>query len=90
MNKQELVAAVAEQTMMSKAKSEAAVNAALKAITSELAKGGAVSLIGFGRFEVRRREARSARNPQSGESMLVPARAVPAFKPGSQLKEAIN
>ncbi|MCQ6289366.1 HU family DNA-binding protein, partial [Bacillus cereus] len=47
-------------------------------------------LIGFGSFEVRERAAREGRNPQSGESIAIPARKVPAFKAGKQLKEAIS
>ena len=90
MNKTELVAAVAAKTGQTKKAAEGSINAALQAITEELAKGGAVQLIGFGSFEVRSRAARTARNPRTGEPIQVNAAKTPAFKAGKALKDAIN
>ncbi|MCQ6318891.1 HU family DNA-binding protein, partial [Bacillus cereus] len=67
-----------------------AVDTLLESIQQALQNGDNVQLIGFGSFEVRERAAREGRNPQSGESIAIPARKVPAFKAGKQLKEAIS
>ncbi|KKN85047.1 hypothetical protein LCGC14_0282160 [marine sediment metagenome] len=90
MNKQDLITAMSEQTMMTKAQCEGALNALLDTVSNTLARGESVSLIGFGRFDVRKREERSGRNPQTGKPLLLPAKNVPAFKPGSQLKAVVN
>ena len=89
MNKAELINAVAEKTSLSKKDSEAAVNAALEAITAALADGDKVQLVGFGSFEVKKREARVGRNPKTKEEIQIPASKVPAFKAGKALKDAI-
>ena len=90
MNKTELIAAVAKKADLSKKDAEAAVNAAVAAITAALKKGDKVQLIGFGTFEVRKRAAKQARNPQTGAVIKVPATKVPAFKAGSALKAAVK
>ena len=90
MNKQDLITEMSEQTMMTKAQCEGALNALLDTVSNTLARGESVSLIGFGRFDVRKREERSGRNPQTGKPLLLPAKNVPAFKPGSQLKAVVN
>lgn len=59
-------------------------------ITESLVKGAKVQLVGFGSFEVRERSARKGRNPQTGEEIEIPATKNPAFKPGKQLKDAVN
>ena len=87
MNKSELINAVAEKAALSKKDSEAAVTAALDAITAALAEGEEVRLVGFGTFEVKKREARIGRNPATKEEIQIPATKVPAFKPGKALKE---
>lgn len=89
MNKSELINAVAEKTALSKKDSEAAVSAALDAITAALADGDEVRLVGFGTFEVKKREARIGRNPQTKEEIQIPATKVPAFKPGKALKDIV-
>ena len=89
MNKAELINAVAEKTSLSKKDSEAAVNAALEAITAALADGDKVQLVGFGSFEVKKREARVGRNPKTKEEIQIPASKVPAFKAGKALKDAV-
>ena len=89
MNKSELINAVAEKAALSKKDSEAAVTAALDAITAALAEGEEVRLVGFGTFEVKKREARIGRNPKTKEEIQIPATKVPAFKPGKALKEVV-
>ena len=89
MNKTELVAAVAEQTGMSKKDTEAAVTAALEVITAALADSEKVQLVGFGAFEVKARAERIGRNPKTKESIKIPASKVPMFKPGKALKDAV-
>ena len=90
MNKSDLVGHVAGETGLRRPAAEAAVNAVLSCISGSLARGEAVSLIGFGTFSARRRPARTARNPRTGETMAVPASTVAAFKPGKSLKDAVN
>lgn len=89
MNKAELVAVVAEKTELSKKDCEKAVNAALDSIKAVLAEGGKVQLVGFGSFEVKEREARVGRNPQTKEEIQIPASRVPVFKAGKALKDAV-
>ena len=89
MNKSELVDAVAAATDGTKADAQASVDAVLDAITDSLQKGDRVALTGFGTFEVRQRAARTARNPQTGETINVKATKVPAFKAGKGLKDAV-
>ena len=89
MNKSELINAVAEKAALSKKDSESAVTAALDAITAALAEGDEVRLVGFGTFEVKKREARMGRNPKTKEEIKIPATKVPAFKPGKALKEVV-
>lgn len=89
MNKSELINAVAEKAALSKKDSEAAVAAALDAITAALADGDEVRLVGFGTFEVKKREARIGRNPKTKEEIQIPATKVPSFKPGKALKDVV-
>ena len=90
MNKAELINAVAEKAALSKKDSEAAVNAALEAITAALADGEKVQLVGFGSFEVKKREERVGRNPKTNEEIKIPASKVPAFKASKTLKDTIG
>ena len=90
MNKTELVAAVAEETKLSKKDSQKAVNAVLETITYELEKGEKVTLVGFGTFEVRNRAERQGRNPATKETITIPASKSPAFKAGKGLKDRVN
>ena len=89
MNKTELINAVAEKAVLSKKDSEAAVTAALDVISAALAEGDKVQLVGFGTFEVKKRAARTGRNPKTKEPVEIPASKVPAFKPGKALKDAV-
>lgn len=90
MNKPELVNAIAEKTGLNKKDSERAVNALVESISEALAKGDKVSLVGFGTFEVRTRQARTGRNPRTGQTLTIPAAKVPAFKPGKQLRDMVK
>jgi len=87
--KNDLIAAVAEGAGLTKKQAAAAVDAFIRAITDALAAGEKVNLIGFGSFSVRERKAREGRNPQTGEKIQIPAKKVPVFKPGKQLREAV-
>ena len=89
MNKAELINAVADKAALSKKDSEAAVNAALEAITGALSDGEKVQLVGFGSFEVKKREARVGRNPKTKEAIEIPASKVPVFKAGKALKDVV-
>ena len=87
MNKTELVAAMAEQTQLSKKDTEAALKAFVDVVAAELKNGGKVQLVGFGTFEVSERAAREGRNPQTGASMQIKASKTPKFKAGKALKD---
>ena len=90
MNKTELIDAVAEAADLTKAESSRAVDAVVAAVTKALKDGDAVTLVGFGTFQVRDRAARTGRNPKTGEDIVIPATIVPAFKPGKALKDALK
>ncbi len=90
MNKGDLVAAVADQTDITKSQAAAAVDAVLDAITSTLKKGEEVRLVGFGTFAVTKRPAGTARNPRTGETIATAASIAPKFKAGAGLKSAVN
>ena len=89
MNKSELIDAVASKGNLTKKDSEAAVNAVVEAVKEALTKGDKVQLVGFGTFEVRNRNARTGLNPQTKETIKIPATKVPAFKAGKALKDAV-
>lgn len=90
MTKQELIDTVSDEVGLSKKDAGKAIDAMISSITKTLKKGDKVQLVGFGTFEVRKRSAREGRNPQTGQSIKIPARKTPAFKPGKALKEAVN
>jgi len=90
MNKQDLVAAMAVGSELTKVDSEKALNAATEAISAALKKGGSIQLIGFGTFSVSDRAARTGRNPQSGKEIQIAAKKVVKFKTGKALNESIQ
>ncbi|MDO4833399.1 MAG: HU family DNA-binding protein [Bacillota bacterium] len=90
MNKTELIEAVANSTELSKKDAGNAVAAVFDEMTKALKAGDKVQMIGFGTFEVRKRAARIARNPQTGEEIEIKATQVPAFKAGKALKDAVK
>ena len=90
MNKTDLIDSVAAKTKMTKKASEQAINAVFGSMEESLAKQDKVQIIGFGTFEVRKRAQRKGRNPQTGESIQIPARRVPGFKAGKELRARVN
>lgn len=90
MNKSELIAEVAAKADLTKKDADAAVNAAIAAITDALTKGDKVQLVGFGTFEVRARGARTGRDPRTNKEIKIPASKAPAFKAGKALKDTVN
>ncbi|MAQ06665.1 MAG: DNA-binding protein HU [SAR116 cluster bacterium] len=90
MNKNELVASVAEASGLSKADAGRAVDGVIGAITGALKSGGDVRIVGFGTFSVANRKATTGRNPRTGEPIQIKASKMPKFKPGTPLKEAVN
>jgi DNA-binding protein HU-beta len=90
MNKGEFVSAVADAAEMTKADAERAVEALFKVVKKALKSGDSISLVGFGTFSVRKRAARTGRNPRTGDTIKIKASKVPAFKAGKGLKDAIN
>ena len=90
MTKAELVEFIAENADLTKADSTRALEAMIEGVTAGLKKKGKVTLVGFGTFNAKRREARNGRNPQTGETVKIAARTVPKFKAGNKLKDALN
>ena len=90
MTKTELIDNVAAQTNLTKKDSGKAVDAVVAGISGALANGDKVTLVGFGSFEVKKREARQGRNPQNGKPINIPARKVPVFRAGKALKDAVK
>jgi DNA-binding protein HU-beta len=90
MNKSELIQAVAESAEVSKAAAARAVDGMVEAVTGALKKGATVTLVGFGTFSVRKRAARTGRNPRTGAQIKIPSTKTPVFKPGKALKDAVK
>lgn len=90
MNKQELIAAVAEKAGLTKAQAQAALDAAIEAVIEALKKGDEVRLVGFGTFSAPMRGERKVRIPGTGDTKTLPAARMPKFKPGKGLKDAVN
>ena len=89
MNKAQLVEEVAAEVGLTKKVTNNTVDAITLAITNSLAKGEKVALVGFGTFQVQRRKARQGVNPQTGAKITIPAKDVPKFRPGRNLREAV-
>lgn len=90
MNKTELVASVAEKAGITKKDAEKVINAVFNSIEEALASNDKVQIIGFGTFEVKTREERKGRNPQTGKEITIPASKSPVFKAGKGLKDVVN
>jgi integration host factor subunit beta len=90
MTKAELVDTVSRASDLTRKHSEVIVDAVFTSIMAALQKGDKIELRGFGSFRVRRRGSRTGRNPKTGAGVLVPAKRVPHFKPGKELRELIN
>ena len=90
MNKTELIASVAQAAGVTKKDAERVVNATFDTIAAQMAAGERVQVSGFGIFEIKERQARIGRNPQTNESVEIPASTLPSFKPAKALKDAVN
>jgi DNA-binding protein HU-beta len=90
MTKNELIAAVADKTRMTKIAAAAAVEATFDVITAALKKGGEVKIMGFGNFRVVKRAARDGRDPRTGAPVKIKASKRPRFSAGKGLKDAVN
>ena len=90
MNKKELIEAVYAKGDITKKEAEFAVNAVLDSIIEGLKTEGKVIIPGFGSFEVRSKTAREGRNPRTGEKIKIAAKRTPAFKPGKEMKDAVE
>ena len=90
MNKADLIAAIADDAEISKAKAEYALNSAIEHIIKALTKGDSVQLIGFGTFASGKRAARMGRNPKTGEPLKIAASKTVKFSAGKAFKDAVN
>lgn len=90
MNKSDLIDAISDAAELTKAEAGRAVDAVVAVVTKALKNGDSVTLVGFGTFEVRKRGARTGRNPRTGEEIKIKAANNPAFKAGKALKDAVN
>ena len=90
MNKNDLVASVANDSGFSKADAAKAVDSVFDTISKALSGGAAIRLVGFGTFSVSQRRASEGRNPRTGEKIQIPASKQPKFKAGKALKNAVN
>ncbi|MBQ4543699.1 MAG: HU family DNA-binding protein [Clostridia bacterium] len=90
MNRQELIASIAEKSGITKKDAETVLSATIASITEALKKGDKVQLVGFGTFEIRERAARTGRNPATGAEIKIAAAKTPAFKAGKALKDAVK
>ena len=90
MNKAELIDAVSAKSGLTKADTDRAIKALIDTVSETLANGDQIALVGFGTFLVRERQARSGRNPRTGETISIESAKIPAFKAGKALKDAIQ
>ena len=90
MNKSELIVALAQKAELSKKDAEKALSAFVETVTETLKDGDKVQLVGFGTFESKKRPARTARNPRTGEPIKIAASKTASFKVGKALKDSLN
>lgn len=90
MNKNELIAAMAEKSGLTKKDAGVALDAFVESVQDALKSGDKVQLVGFGTFEVKARAARTGINPQTKQPVKIAASKAPAFKAGKALKDALN
>ena len=90
MNKSELINAVSNISDLNKTEAARAVDGVIAVITEALQSGEQITIVGLGTFLVRNREARTGRNPRTGETIKIKASKMPAFKAGKALKDAVN
>lgn len=90
MNKSELINEVARKTGLSRREAEVGVQTALDTIANELARGGKITLTGFGTFDVGERKERTGVNPRTGEPIKIPSTKMPRFKPSRTLRSEVK
>ncbi len=90
MNRSELVDSLSKATESSKAECEKWLSAFLSTVSKNMKKKEGVKLVGFGTFTTAKRKARTGRNPQTGDTIKIPARTVPVFRPGAALKDVVS
>ncbi len=90
MTKAELVERVSENIYLTKKQTEVIVNILFNSITEALSQGDKVELRGFGSFRIRKRNPRHGRNPKTGDTVHIPAKKVPFFKAGKELREMVD
>jgi len=90
MNKEELVKEIAKSAKLSQKDAGEALEATMATIQTAVSKGQKVTLVGFGTFEPRKRAARTGRNPQTGATIKIAAKTVPAFSAGKKFKDAVK
>lgn len=90
MNKSELVKSVAKMAQVTNSEAESVVNAFIEVVSEALKKGDKVQLVGFGSFQTVKRSARTGVNPKTKEKIQIPAKKVPKFNPGKELRELVN
>ena len=90
MNKTDLINSIADNAELSKADAGRALEAFIKVVKKALKSGDTVAVVGFGTFSVRKRAARTGRNPQTGATLKIKASKSPGFKAGKALKDAVN
>ena len=90
MNKSELIAKIAEKSGLNQKDAGKALDGLTQAVSDALANGEDVTMVGFGTFKVTQRQAKTGRNPQTGETIQIPAKKAPVFKAGKALKDAVN
>ena len=90
MTKAELVEQVARNTQLTKKHAEIMVNTVFDSIVDSLKDGEKIELRGFGSFRIRQRDSRVGRNPKTGDTVQVPSKKIPYFKPGKELRELLN
>lgn len=89
MNKAELIDAIAQKAQVTKKDADAVLSSALEVVIETVSTGDKVTLVGFGTFEARERQAREGRNPSTGKPIQIPATKVPAFSAGKLFKEKV-
>lgn len=90
MNKSELVKSIADKSGLTESQATQALNSLTETISETLVKGVEITLVGFGTFKVTERQAKTGRNPQTGETIQIPAKKAPVFKAGKALKAAVQ
>ncbi|MGK0291236.1 MAG: DNA-binding protein HU-beta [bacterium] len=88
--KADLISSISKKAEVTKAVAEKSLNAFISTVQNELSEGKTITLVGFGTFTTVERKERKGRNPQTGKEINIPATTIPKFRPGKNLKEAVN